>query len=90
MHGIPALGDHLIRASEGLLEFLLWFSRRKQIIYYLESEHQPLKTLQQRVMQIAGEAGALGDTFLESQVKLPSHALHPQPEECHNGTDANN
>ena len=86
MHGLAALGDRLIRAVEGLFEFILCFSLRKQIVHYLKPEHQPLKTLQQRVMQIAREAGSLADAFVQAHVEFARDLMEPvpvqPPEQC--------
>jgi len=55
---------------ESLFESFLRFAGRKQIVYCLKMEHQSLKTLQQRVVQFAGDAGSFSQALFESQRDL--------------------
>src|ERR1700689_803898 len=43
VHRGPALRDGLIRAFEGLFEFVLCIALRKQIIHHLKMQHQALE-----------------------------------------------
>ena len=45
VHGAPALGDRLVGAFECLFELFLCLSLRQQFVHYLQTQHQPLKTL---------------------------------------------
>ena len=79
VHRGPALRDGLIRAVEGLLEFNLRLALRKQVVHHLKTQHQALKALQQRVMQIARDAGALTDAFVHAHVEFARDLMEPVP-----------
>ena len=70
LNRIAALGDGLVGTIESLFESFLRSARRKQIVCRLEMEHQPLKTLQQRVVQFAGDPGSFGQPLFKLQSEL--------------------
>src|ERR1035438_2994445 len=63
LNGIPALGDGLVSLADGPVERAdgLFGAPREQVARSLEREHQPLKALQQRVVQFARDARTLID-----------------------------
>ena len=71
MDRAPAFHDRLVGAFEGLFQLLFRLSRRQQLVHHLKAQHQSLETLQERVVQIAGEARALADTFVQPHVEFP-------------------
>ncbi len=72
MYGIPAFKDSLIRPDESIVEGSRGFDRtlRKQVADALKEQHQPLKTLQQSVVQFARDARALAETLVQAHVEL--------------------
>src|SRR5271166_4220684 len=74
LYGIPALGDRFRRLIDCASECFLGFvgARREQVISSLKMEQQPVKTLQQGVVQIPRDAGALVDALLQAHVELVS------------------
>ncbi len=67
MYGIPAFDDRLIGPDESIVEGSRGFDRtlRKQVADALKEQHQPLKTLQQGIVQFASDARALADTLFQ-------------------------
>src|SRR5271154_3761919 len=77
MYRIPALGDGLLRPFECSVKSLycLFGPPWEHVARRLKSEHEPVKTLQQRVMQIAGDARAL----IQTSVELLCDLMEPEP-----------
>ena len=73
LNRIPALGDGLVSLADGPVERAdgLFGAPGKQVARRLEREHQPLKALQQRVVQLARDARTLVDARLQAHVELP-------------------
>jgi len=77
-HRFPPLDNGLVCSIQRALEFLDGFARpvRQQVANSLESEHQALKALQQRVMQLSCDSGPLIDALFQAYVKLLRDPLH--------------
>src|SRR5262245_19876859 len=86
-----SLRDRVIGALERLCELVLGFSRRQEVVDDLETKHQSLKTLEQRVMQLSRNARTLGDALVQSSVefasKLPQAKPMQRPEQRQHGGD---
>ena len=88
LNGIPALGDGLVSLADGPVERAdgLFGAPGEQVARRLEREHQPLKALQQRVVQFAGDARPLVDALLQAHVEflleLPDTELVGRPQQC--------
>src|SRR5712691_5272587 len=67
---VAAFDDGLVGTIESLFETFLRLAGRKKIVYGLKMEHQRLKTLQQRVVQLAGDSSSFGQAFFKSQGEL--------------------
>src|ERR1700678_4303780 len=80
LHCIPSLGEGLITLVENTVECSLRFLRtlRQHVLRRLQVEQQSLKTLQQGVVQFAGNTGALAQAFLNPHIKLPGDLVKPQ------------
>src|SRR5271168_4715825 len=64
LNRVAAFDDSLIGPIEDLFESFLPFAGRNQTVYSLKMDHQRLKTLQQRIVKLTGDAGTLVDTLL--------------------------
>ncbi len=75
LYGIPALGNRLSCLIDSARECFLGLVRTRweQVIGTLETEQHPVKTLQQRIVQLAGDSHSLVDPFLHAQFNDPSH-----------------
>jgi hypothetical protein len=76
LHRTPGLGQRLIPLIENLLQCLLRLLRvcRQHMLRRLQIEKQPLKALQQRVMEFASDAGANAASMVKGTVaSLPFH-----------------
>src|SRR5262245_61663640 len=84
-----SLRDRVIGSLERLCELVLGFPRRQEVVHDLQPKHQSLKTLEQRVMQLARNARALGDALVQSSVefasKLSQAKLIKRPEQRQRG-----
>ena len=71
LHGVPSLGNGLRRLIDRALKDLLGLGRTRseQLASRLEQKQQSLKALQQRIVQIARDAGALSHALLEARIK---------------------
>ena len=80
LHRVPAFGDRLRRLLNRTIQFLFRLCRalRQQVRHRLESQQQTMKALEQRVVQLAGDAGALADARLERHVECVLHLTHPE------------
>jgi len=67
LYRIPALGDSLLRPFEGAIESFncLFGAPGEYVASCLKPEHQPVKTLQQRIVQCAGDERALVQARVE-------------------------
>src|SRR5271165_6360341 len=74
---LAALNNGLISYFESFFEHFLCFARRKPVDSDLKMEHQALKALQQRVVQLAGDAQALIDTAFEVGVERLCDLMKP-------------
>src|SRR5271165_2398565 len=74
VYSLPALDDGPITHFQSFFECVPCFARRKLVDSYMKVEHQSLKTLQQRVVQLAGDARALADPLFQAHVELPPDA----------------
>ncbi len=77
VNGVATFDDGLLGAGEGAIEALnsLIGIGGKQIAGALEMQHQTLKTLQQRVVQFAGDAGAFREALLVLEVEARGDLL---------------
>ena len=82
LNRIATFDDGLVGSIESLFESFLRFAGRKQIVYRLKMEHQPLKTLQQRVVQFPGDAGSFGQALFKSQGELGFRQLAHSGHHC--------
>ena len=73
LNGIAALGDSLVSLADGAVKRAdgLFGAPGEQVARRLEGEHQPLKTLQQRVVQFARDTRPLLDALLHAHVERP-------------------
>ena len=80
LHGFPSLGDGLRRLIDRALKGLLGIGRARseQLANRLKAKQQSLKALQQCVVQITCDAGALGDALLQARVECPRDLTQPQ------------
>ena len=71
---VPAFGDRLRRVFNRTIQLLLGLSRalRQQVRRGLELQEQSVEALQQRVVQVARDACALVDTFVEPPLVIAS------------------
>src|SRR2546427_7312305 len=63
---VAAFDNRTVGPIESLFEAFLCLAMRKHIVYRLKMEHQPLKALQQRVVQLPGDAGSFGQARFKS------------------------
>src|SRR5246127_1275681 len=72
LYSVPALGDRLIRPINRGLKCFSGLRRtpREQVDASLKMEHQSLKALQQRIVQVSRDPCALAYTFLQPDVEL--------------------
>ena len=72
MHGRAALGDGAIAAVERRFEerHRLGSAIGQQRAHCLHAEHQSLETLEQRVVQLARDAGSFVHSLIESKAEL--------------------
>ena len=79
MYSIPAFRDCLRRQIESALESLPRFGRsaREQVVSCLKAEHESVKSLQQRIVQVSSDASALADAFFQAQIELPCDLMDP-------------
>ena len=80
LHRIPAFDDRLCSLHNPAVEVLLRLDGAvgPQLRGYLKPWQQSLKTLQECVVQVPREAGALTDAFFEKHVELRRQLPHPQ------------
>jgi hypothetical protein len=78
------VGDRLPRLFDHGLQCLLGFGRpiRDQIRYSVELQQHPLKTLQQRIVQIACDARPLGDSRVQRLAEKQRLLVQPKQMEC--------
>ena len=71
MHRVAALRDRLGRLVDGARKDLLRFGRtiRQKVERGLEPQQQPVEALQQRVVQVARDARALGDARVQRRLE---------------------
>ena len=87
LNGIPALGERFLGFVDRLVQRLLGFSRVSghQVAGRLKLEHQSVKRLQQSIVQISRDAGALihlrFQPYLELMLYLPQAVLIEQPQQ---------
>src|SRR6266403_6085070 len=87
---IPAFHDCLVSALQSDVERLNGFGGSapgKHVPHRLQAEHQSLKTLQQRIVQVPRDArpliDALFQTHIELLCQLPQPQLIESPKQCH-------
>src|SRR5208282_3958407 len=75
LYRIPTLSDRLRSLIDRTLQCLPGFLRafRQQISCRLKAQQQSVKALQQRIVQIPGNAGPLVDALFQAHVELPRH-----------------
>jgi len=64
------MADLPIGAFECFFQLFLRLSLGKQFAYDLETEHQPVKALQESIVQIPGDTHAFVDALLHANVEL--------------------
>ncbi len=75
MNRVPALGDRLLRTFQSAIESFncVFGAVRQHVASRLESEHQPMKTLQKRVMEFSRDARPLGQPFGVAEIDPRGH-----------------
>src|SRR5215471_5588177 len=75
---IASFGDHVVSAIEGAFERFNCFrcTPRKEIAHCLKTEHQPLETLQERIVELARDASTLGEAFFKTHIHLMRECNH--------------
>lgn len=94
MNRIPALGDCARRHVDRVIESFPGFfgAPGKKVASGLHDNQGTLKTLQQRVVQLASDAGALADALFQARVEFLLDLIEAvavqRPEQCEKGGDA--
>ena len=78
MHRVAALRDRLGRLVDGARKDLLRFRRTigQKVGRGLEPQQQPVEALQQRVVQVARDARALGHARVQRHLELAMQLPH--------------
>ena len=81
LHRIAPFGNRRLRLLERAVQTCLGFvrTRREDCRGRLETEHNGLKTLEQRVVKLPRDTGPLANACLERQIKRVLHLVHPEP-----------
>jgi hypothetical protein len=88
LNRIPTFGDGPVSFPDGAVELAdgLFGAPGEQVPYGLEEEHQPLKALQQRVVQLARDARALLNPLFDARIEFALKLRNPQlpggPQQC--------
>src|SRR6266478_6104470 len=69
--------DSFVSALQCNVERLHSFARspRKKVAHSLQAKHQPLKTLQQRVMEFPGDACSLAKALIQAHIELEQQLI---------------
>jgi hypothetical protein len=78
--GVTSLADRQVPDLHGRVQELRRVSRTlgKQLPYSLQSKHQTLDALQERVVKVARDPGALGESYLEQATRVRARPRQPQ------------
>src|SRR6266699_1373745 len=80
LNSIPALGDGLLRPGDRAIESLncVFGSPGKHIASRLKSKKQSVEALQQRVVQLAGDARPFAHSLFQAHIELIRQLPHSE------------
>ena len=83
LDGVASLTDRLVSDLHSRVQDLLGIARTfaEQLPNCLQSEHQTLEALQQGVVQLSCDPGALVDTVFQAQLEPPANLADAQADE---------